>query len=184
VQPKSEKCIFVGYFEDVKDYRLLQPHCNEIIIRRDVKFDENILACEPNSVFLPFLACAPNSAVLASSACEPSLAPVPSFVLVSSSNDDSEDENTPPPAHLPPDESFEPEPALTPSLPRWVCSTREAIGDLVGDPSYQRRTCSEFVNVYAIIIVLCISIDNSNIKTRSLRNTQSQETQHLSWETL
>ena len=39
------------------------------------------------------------------------------------------------------------------------------------------------VNVYAIIIVLCISIDNSNIRTRSLRNTHSKETQHLSWET-
>jgi hypothetical protein len=42
LQPKSEKCIFVGYFEDVKGYRLLQPHSNEIIIRRDVKFDENL----------------------------------------------------------------------------------------------------------------------------------------------
>jgi hypothetical protein len=41
LQPKSEKCIFVGYSEDVKGYRLLQSHCNEIIIRRDVKFDEN-----------------------------------------------------------------------------------------------------------------------------------------------
>jgi hypothetical protein len=40
------------------------------------------------------------------------------------------------------------------------------------------------VNVYAIIIVLCISIDKSIIRTRSLRNTHSQETQHLSWETL
>jgi hypothetical protein len=36
------------------------------------------------------------------------------------------------------------------------------------------------VNVYAIIIVLCISIDKSIIRTRSLRNTHSQETQHLS----
>jgi hypothetical protein len=26
VQPKSEKCIFVGYSENVKGYRLLQPH--------------------------------------------------------------------------------------------------------------------------------------------------------------
>jgi hypothetical protein len=40
------------------------------------------------------------------------------------------------------------------------------------------------VNVYAIIIVLCISIDKNNIRTRSLRNTHSQETRHLSWETL
>jgi hypothetical protein len=72
LQPKSEKCIFVGYSEDVKGYRLLQPHCNEIIIRRDVKFDENILACEPNSTFVPSLACKPNSTVVPSSACEPS----------------------------------------------------------------------------------------------------------------
>jgi hypothetical protein len=35
-------------------------------------------------------------------------------------------------------------------------------------------------HVYAIIIVLCISIDNRNIRTRSLRNTHSQETQRLS----
>jgi hypothetical protein len=64
-QPKSEKCIFVGYFEDVKGYRLLQPHCNEIIIRRDVKFDENILACEPNSTIVPSSACEPSSGICA-----------------------------------------------------------------------------------------------------------------------
>jgi transposase InsO family protein len=53
LQPKSEKCIFVGYSEDLKGYKLLQSHCNEIIIRRDVKFDENILACNPNSLVVP-----------------------------------------------------------------------------------------------------------------------------------
>jgi hypothetical protein len=53
LQPKSEKCIFVGYSEDVKGYRLLQSHCNEIIIRRDVKFDENLLAYEPNLAIVP-----------------------------------------------------------------------------------------------------------------------------------
>jgi hypothetical protein len=74
LQPKTEKCILVGYYEDVKGYRLLQPHSNEIIIRRDVKFDENLLAFVP---FVPIL-------------------------VSSSSNDDNEDENTPPPAHLPP----------------------------------------------------------------------------------
>jgi hypothetical protein len=132
LQPKSEKCIFVGYSEDVKGYRLLQSHCNEIIIRRDVKFDENLLACEPNSEIVP------------SSACEPSSTFVPSYDLVSSSDDDSEDENPPPPTHPPPDESFEPEPAPAPPLPRWVCSTREADGDLVGDPSDQHRTRSQF----------------------------------------
>ena len=132
MQPKSEKCIVVGYSEDVKGYRLLQSHCNEIIIRRDVKFDENILAYEPNSAVVPYLACEPYSTF------------VPSSDLVSSSDDGSEDKNPPPPAHPPPDESFEPEPALVPPLPRWVRSTREATGGFVGDPSNQRRTCSQF----------------------------------------
>ena len=74
LQPKSEKCIFVGYFEDVKVYRLLQPHSHDIIIRRDVKFDENLLSCMPN------------------------LASVPTLVF----DDDNKDENPPPPAHVPP----------------------------------------------------------------------------------
>jgi transposase InsO family protein len=134
LQSKSEKCIFVGYYEDVKGYRLLQPHFNEIILRRYVKFDENILACEPNSTVVP------------SSTCEPSSAFVPSYapILDSSLDDDSEDENPPLSADLPPNESFEPKQAPVPPLPRWVCSTREAIGDLVGDPSYHCCTRSQF----------------------------------------
>jgi hypothetical protein len=123
LQPKSEKCIFVGYSKDVKGYRLLQSHCNEIISRRDVKFNENLLACEPNSTIVPSLAYDPSSVF------------VPSYDMVSSSKDDSEDENPPPLAHPPPDESFESKPAPAPPLSRWVRSTREAAGDLVGDPS-------------------------------------------------
>ena len=129
LQPKSEKCIFVGYSEDVKGYRLLQPHCNEIILRRDVKFDENLLACEPNSTVVPSLACEPSSAVVPSS-------------VDSSSDDESEDENPPPPIDIPPNESFEPKQAPVPLLPRLVHSTREAIGDLVDDPSDQHQTRS------------------------------------------
>jgi hypothetical protein len=69
---------------------------------------------------------------------------VPSSVpiLVSSLDDDGEDENPPPPSHLPPDESFEPEPTPVPPLLRWVCSTREATSGLFSDPSYQRRARS------------------------------------------
>jgi hypothetical protein len=132
LQPKSEKYIFVGYSEDVKCYTLLQSHCNEIIIRRDVKFDENLLVCKPNSIIVP------------SSACEPSLNFVPCYDLVSYSDDDNEDENPPPPAHPPRDDSFEPELAPASSLPRWICSTREAVGDIVGDPSDQHQTHSQF----------------------------------------
>jgi hypothetical protein len=79
-----------------------------------------------------------------SSACEQSSTFVPSFVpiLVSSSDDDSEDENPPLPSHLPLDESFEPEPAPAPQLPRWFHSTREVASDLVRDPLDQRQTHS------------------------------------------
>jgi hypothetical protein len=141
LQPKSEKCIFVGYSEDFKGYRLLQPHCNEIIIRRDVKFDENLLACEPDSAIVP------------SSARKPSLAFVLSFVpiMVYSSYDDSEDENPPSPAHLPPDQSFEPEPTSIPQLPRWVHSTQEGVGGIVDDPSNQRRTRSQFQQASSLL---------------------------------
>ena len=67
LQPKSEKSIFVGYSEDVKGYRILQPHYHDIIIRRDVKFDENLLSCEPNLVGVPSLACEPDSTIVYSS---------------------------------------------------------------------------------------------------------------------
>jgi hypothetical protein len=58
--------------------------------------------------------------------CEPSsmFVPYSNLILISSSDGDSEDENPPPPAHLPPDESIEPEPAPTLPLPRWVHSIR------------------------------------------------------------
>ena len=32
LHPKSEKCIFVGYSEEVKGYRFIQSHSNDIII--------------------------------------------------------------------------------------------------------------------------------------------------------
>jgi len=120
-QPKSEKCNFVGYSEGVKGYRLLQSHSNEIIIRRDVKFDENILSCEPNSTCVPSLACKPSSTFV------PYSIPI---IVSCSSDDDNEDENPPLPIHLPPDESIEHEPAPSPLLLRWVSSTREETGDL------------------------------------------------------
>jgi hypothetical protein len=65
---------------------------------------------------------------------------VPSSVpiLDSSSDDDNEYENPSLHAHLPPDESFEPKPTPNPPLPRWVHSTREKTGDIVGNPLDQR----------------------------------------------
>jgi hypothetical protein len=107
---------------------------NEIIIIIDVKFDENLLAYEPNSTFVPSLACKPSSTF------------VPYFVpiLVYSLDDNSEDENPPLPAHLPPNESIEHELTLAPLLPICVCSNREASGDLFNDPRDQHHTHSQF----------------------------------------
>jgi hypothetical protein len=70
LQPKSEKCIFVVNSKVVKGYRLLQSNSNENIIIKYVEFDENILACDPNSVFVP------------SSSCKPSSMFVPSYVPI------------------------------------------------------------------------------------------------------
>jgi hypothetical protein len=81
---------------------------NHIVMKlllEDVKFDENILAYEPNSVFVP------------SSSSNPYSTFVSSFVHIlasSSSNDDNEDENPPSPTHLPPNESIEPKHAPAP----------------------------------------------------------------------
>jgi hypothetical protein len=59
-------------------------------------------------------------------------------ILVSYYTDDeSEGENPPPPTQIPADEPIAHEPAPTPPLPRWVYSTREAIGDIFDDPSDQ-----------------------------------------------
>ena len=132
LQPKSEKCIFVGYSEDVKGYRLLQPHSRDIIIIKDVKFDENLLACEPNLAGVTSLAYEPNSVIVPSFSSSSNFLdrfPTPVF------DDDGEDENPPPPAHVPPI-------ATAPMLPRWVRSTCEAAGDLAGDPRDQCRTHS------------------------------------------
>ena len=134
---KVKKCIFVGCPKDVKSYRLLQPHSHDIIIRRDVKFDENVLACEPNLVGVPSLACEPDSVIMPSYFSSNFLDRFPNIV----SDVDSEDENPPPPSHVPPI-------APTPILPRWVRSTCEVAGDLASDlasdPRDQCRTHSQF----------------------------------------
>jgi hypothetical protein len=97
LHPKSEKWFFVGYYEDVKYYRLHQPNSNEIIIRKDAKFNEGVLAYETNLVFSPY------------STCEPSLmyfsCYLPKFyandlIMVYSSDDDNEDENPSPTIHI------------------------------------------------------------------------------------
>ena len=99
------------------------------------------MACEPNLAGVPSLACEPNSLIVPScSSSSNFLDRFPTLV----SNDDSEDENTPLPTHVPPI-------ALAPILPRWVHSTCEAAGDLSHDPRDQRRTRSQFQRASSLL---------------------------------
>jgi hypothetical protein len=120
LHPKSEKCIFFRYFENVKDYRLLLPNSNEIFIRIDVNFDENLSTCMPNSTFVPFSTCEPYSMSVSSSLPNFSIS---DLILVSSSNDDSEHENPPFPTLLHLVESIGHELRTSTSIPIWVRTT-------------------------------------------------------------
>ena len=82
---------------------------------------------------VPSLACEPDSMIVPSSSSSSFL----DRFLTPVSDDDSEDENPPLPAHVSPV-------APAPMLPRWVSSTFEATGDLAGDPRDQRQTRSQF----------------------------------------
>ena len=126
----------VGYSKDVKGYRLLQLNSKETIIRRDVQFNENILACKANSAYVPSLACEPDLAVVPFSSSL--LNKTPSDI---SSDIDSDDEHSPTPVS----------PPTTSQLPRWVRSTREVAGDLVGDPTNQHRTHSQFQRASSLL---------------------------------
>ena len=88
---------------------------------------KNLFAYEPNLLGVPSLACKPDSAIVPSSSSSNFLDRFPTPVF----DNDSEDENTPPLAHVPPI-------TPTPILPRWVRSTCEAAGDLASDPRDQR----------------------------------------------
>jgi len=66
------------------------------------------LECEPNSTIIPPFPCEPS----------PTFVPLSLPILVSSSNDDTEDENPPLPYKIPRDKPIEHEPAPTPQRPK------------------------------------------------------------------
>ena len=55
MERKSQPLIFVGYYEDVKAYRLFDSDSREVLFGRDVQFDECDPLMEPPSPASPSL---------------------------------------------------------------------------------------------------------------------------------
>ena len=98
---KSERCFFIGYFEYVKVYRLVQTNSIEITIRKYTNLHEDLSTYEPDSTFVPSLTCKPSSSISSPFDNTPT--------LFSSFYDDNDDENPPLPTQIPP--------TLAPQLP-------------------------------------------------------------------
>ena len=45
LEPQSKACMLVGYSDEVKGYKLLDIHTEELFIERSVKFYKDIFAC-------------------------------------------------------------------------------------------------------------------------------------------
>lgn len=121
LEPKSHPCIFVGYPEGVKAYRLMDPETHEVFIERNVHFEES----SPSLTSLP---------------------PPPSSI-VDSDVSDSDDET---PSTLtrrvtPLQGALEVEEPRSPPPPRLRLArqTLESMGSLVRDPSDTQRTRSQ-----------------------------------------
>ena len=82
------------------------------------------MACEPSSAGVTPLACEPDAAYVPPLSLSLSLSSIFNRIPFSL-DDDSEDENPPPPCKVIP---------FTPQLPIWVCCTQGATGSLAGDP--------------------------------------------------
>ena len=123
LEPQSVECIFVGYPEGVKGYRLLDSHTEKFILARSVKFEEESLhdfsedpAKEPLIV---------TDEEVSKNSLRTSKHP-----LEHPFRSDTEDE-----------EKFMAAPT---QLPTWAEKTLQDAGELVGDPADTRRTRSQF----------------------------------------
>jgi len=140
LEPKSENFIFVGYSKDVKRYRLIPLTFKNFIIRRHLKFAENISAYEPSSAEMPPLSISST------------------FENISPLDDESEDDNPPTPSQ---------DPSSAPQLPKWVRATRDAAGTLLGGPTYQQRTRSMFDRASSLLAQALANYDHDTFAEAS-----------------
>lgn len=54
LEPQSKACMFVGYSDEVKGYRLLDINTEELFIERSVKFNKDILHAPADELVTKF----------------------------------------------------------------------------------------------------------------------------------
>jgi hypothetical protein len=123
LEPQIVECIFFGYHEGVKGYRLLDSHTENFILARSVKFEEE----SPHDF---------------------SEDPVEEPLVVT---DEEESENSSSTSKQPSEHPFrsniedEEQVMSAPTqLPTWAEKTLQDAGELVGHPTDTRRTRSQF----------------------------------------
>lgn len=105
-----------------------------------------MLAYDLGSAYVPSFPC--DIDLLDVSSSSSSLDNTPS--LVTSSNDNIDDENPLPPALVP---------LGAPQIPQRVHSTHQAVSDIVGDPRNQQWTCSHFYRASSLLDQVLYSYD-------------------------
>jgi len=141
LDPKAHKCIFIGYSEDSKAYRLFDPSTQGVIISRYVQFHE--ISHPPKSVEPHVTLDLPPSTVT-----PVTITPI-TITTISNSPSSSSVTNpvisSPSSSSTPPD-LFE-DNSVVPStqiLPTWAMKTLESTSNEISIPSDTRRTRSDF----------------------------------------
>ncbi|KAH9313288.1 hypothetical protein KI387_028323 [Taxus chinensis] len=145
LEPQSKPCIFVGYPDGVKGYRLLNPTSHELCIERSVKFDESSSTSTSLPIEVLQLADSDSDSLDDDVVEHAPLDPLDHQTLESSDSDSSDDEDYVP-SHSS-DESSDSE--VDPHGPLWARKTLQSAGDLVGDTSDMRCTHSYFIGPHS-----------------------------------
>jgi hypothetical protein len=127
LDPQSTACIFVGYPDGVKGYRLIDPSTDQLIIERSVQFEESLSHAphEPHAGTFVLPPVRDDESAHSNSTSD------------LSSDTESEDSEHADAQSVQADE--EPQ-----QRPKWAQTTLQDAGDLVGDPTDLRRTRSQF----------------------------------------